>query len=70
LQLDELPISPKAMPFWGWLFCATGCWLVLRVAAAAQDRYGGPIYGAVITTSGIAAVFCAIVGILRFLNWV
>ena len=67
--MDSFPISPSALPWWGWLLCAAGCWIVSTIAYIYSERDGClPVIIAGI--SGLAGAICGLIGLIRFVKWV
>lgn len=77
-----LPISPSALPWWGWLLSAAGLAVVAVVTyviSSAEEIHGEGGAKSVVIVLGIGGLFyissiatllCAIIGIIGFFKWV
>ena len=68
--MDSFPISPVDLPWWGWLFCSAGCWTIAVVARFMLRDYLGDMAEVIGFISTAAGVFCALIGIARFITLV
>jgi hypothetical protein len=66
--MDPFPISPADLPWWGWLLCAAGCWTIAVLARFVLDDYLGEMAEVLGFLGTAAGVFCALMGIARFVN--
>ena len=68
-----MSISPSDLQWWGWVLCGLGATLVSVIlyigaeVASASDWKGAGYVSAVIT--GLAAVGCFLIGLIRFIKW-
>jgi hypothetical protein len=67
---SDLPISPSDLPWWGWLFCATGAGIICAVSKWIADDYDSCLAELVAIVSGLAALVLAIIGIVGFIKWI
>ena len=67
--MDSFPISPADLPWWGWLLCAAGCWTIAVLARFVLDDYLGDMAEVLGFLGTAAGVFCALMGIARFVNF-
>jgi hypothetical protein len=63
-------ISPFDLPWWGWILCGFG----LAVLGSLAGKSGGENRAEIVSTFVsvilyVAAVVCAVIGVIRFLNW-
>jgi len=71
--IRAMPFSPSALPWWGWLLCTLGAWVVCATAFAASDKGEGAYGGLAVLIAVVSAlsgfVTAAMAGIL-FVKWV
>lgn len=64
-------ISASVLPWWGWLLCAAAAGFVAVIASLiASDEKAGwfvPLLGVV---AWIVTLFCGVIGIVRFIEWI
>ena len=66
-----MPFSPSDLPWWGWLLCSFGAWIVCAIAAAfAQSKNGGCLAVLVAFISGLAGCVTGIMALILFVKWV
>ena len=66
-----MPFSPSDLPWWGWLLCSIGAWIVCAIAAAFSDEGdGGCLAVLVAIISGLAGAITGIMGLVLFIKWV
>ena len=66
--MQSLPTSPTDLSWWGWLLYAAGCWTLAGVARFTLHDYLGDLAELLAFFSIAAGVFCALIGIARFIN--
>lgn len=64
------PISPSALPWWGWLLCAAILAVIAFFAFATAELNNSTIGILLSLLLGIATVLSAIVGVVRLVKWI
>ena len=65
-------VSPSDLPWWGWLLCSVGAWVVCAVAKGFDDESSGMNLSAVSLSifAGVIAFATGAVAVIRFVKWV
>jgi len=66
--MDSFPINPADLSGWGWLLWAAGCWTIAVVARFILHDYLGDMAEVIGFLGTGAGVFCALIGIARFVD--
>ncbi len=65
-------MSPSDLPWWAWLLCSIGILVVSSFIYwtisifTGEDNVSGCIVSIIL---GLLALFCAIIGVIRFVKW-
>ena len=63
--------SPSDLPWWGWMLCGVGGFIVAALAIGLSDDSDGgclaKLFGFIV---GLASLVCGAIGIIRFIKWV
>lgn len=72
-----MPISPSDLPWWGWLLCSVGAFIVAAISGGIcsvsfdKDKNGaGCLALLVAVPSGLISLGTAIMGVILFVKWV
>jgi len=68
-----MPFSPSHLPWWGWLLCTLGAWVVCATAFAASDKAEGAYGGLAVliaVVSGLSGFVTAVMAVILFVKWV
>lgn len=71
--IRAMPFSPSALPWWGWLFCTFGAWVVCAIAFAASDAVKGTYRALAVliaVVSGLSGFVTAVMAVILFVKWV
>jgi hypothetical protein len=70
----DFPLSPSALPWWGWLICALFAAIVGYVIVlifqdlSTEKKDYSPVMG-IVWIIWIAGAFALLVGLVRFVKW-
>ena len=63
--------SPSDLPWWGWMLCGIGGFIVAALAISLSDDSDAgclaKLFGFIV---GLASLVCGAIGIIRFIKWV
>jgi hypothetical protein len=67
----DFPISASDLPWWGWILCAIGCWILVagETIAADEEWLPGPLAIPAVILTGLVGVICAVIGVVRLVKW-
>jgi hypothetical protein len=68
-----MPFSPSDLPWWGWLLCSLGAWVVYVIAHAFTEDVkgaGGCLAIPIALISGLAGLITGAMAVIRFVKWV
>ena len=65
-----LRISAAALPWWGWLLCAVGCFIVCAIAARIFDAHYSLVTIVIAILSGLAGTLLGIIGLVGLVKWI
>jgi hypothetical protein len=68
-----MPISPSDLPWWGWLLCSLGAWVVCVIAQTfsdADDEKGGCLAALISAGSALIGLITGAMAVILFVKWV
>ena len=67
-------ISPSDLPWWGWLLCSFGAWIVCAIFFVINDEsetaYGGCLSAFTFCITGLAGIITGTMALILFVKWV
>ena len=65
-------MSPAALPWWGWLLCSAGAWIVFAIAKSFDDEPKGtgcfPAFISIV--AGLIGLVTGALSLILFVKWV
>jgi hypothetical protein len=65
-------ISPSDLPWWGWLLCSLGAWVVCVVTSLITDELEskGCLSTFIVAVAGLIGAATGVMGFILFVKWV
>jgi hypothetical protein len=64
-------ISPSDLPWWGWLLCSLGAWIVCWIAYALAEDYKAFFLSVLVAfVSGLTGLVTGCMALILFVKWV
>jgi hypothetical protein len=68
-----MPISPSNLPWWGWLLCSLGAWIIGAVAIGMSDQKEertGCLLGLIGGIAALIGFLTTAMAVILFVRWV